>query len=226
MCGRNLIFMKNSNKSKLLERPKNSKLTLINEKVKKIGRNWLSEYKCDCGKIKLIRKGHVDSGSTKSCGCSTQELRRPLIIKHGLWANNKKLFTIWQTMRRKCYDKKHHNFKNYGSRGIKVCKKWLKSFKIFHEWSIKNGYVVDTKLQLDRRNNDGDYKPSNCRWTTAKVNSNNRRSSLKVEKVKKIKYLLSKGLSSYKISEMTDTPASSIRGIKQGRTHSDVIIDR
>lgn len=127
-------------------------------------------------------------------------------------------------MRRKCYDPRNHNFKNYGARGISVCKKWLKSFKVFYEWSVENGYIVNHKLQIDRINNDGNYKPSNCRWTTAKVNSNNRRSSVKIEKVKQIKYLLLQGLSSYKISDMVDVPASTIRGISQGRSHSDVTI--
>lgn len=206
---------------KYYTQPEDSKLTLIKEKVKKISKEWLSEYKCVCGKIKLLRKSHVDSGSTKSCGCSSQELRRPYIVTHGLWANNKKLFTVWQTLRRKCYDPRSHNFKNYGGRGIGVCKQWLKSFKTFYEWAIKNGYKQG--LQIDRVNNNGNYKPSNCRWTTAKVNSNNRRSNLPKERIREIKILLNFGFGTSTIRQMMGGGAiSHIRAIREGRVHSDI----
>jgi hypothetical protein len=39
--------------------------------------NFLVEVECDCGTKKIIHKGQVVSGSTKSCGCLLREnLRR------------------------------------------------------------------------------------------------------------------------------------------------------
>lgn len=35
-----------------------------------------------------------------------------------------KLSQIWVNMMRRCYDKKHHNFRFYGGVGVFVCKKW------------------------------------------------------------------------------------------------------
>jgi hypothetical protein len=55
-----------------------------------------------------------------------------------------------------------------------VCKKW-NSFVTFNKWAISHGYADD--LQIDRKNNNGNYSPFNCRFVTCKVNQNNRRDS-------------------------------------------------
>ena len=68
-------------------------------------------------------------------------------------------------------------YSDYGGRGITVCKEWNGSFEIFRDWAITHGYE-DGKghdCSIDRINNDGNYEPENCRWTTAKVQANNQR---------------------------------------------------
>lgn len=40
---------------------------------------------------------------------------------------------------------------------------------------MKNGYKEG--LTIDRINNDGNYEPSNCRWTTKLVQANNTRTN-------------------------------------------------
>lgn len=49
----------------------------------------------------------------------------------------------------------------------------------FYNWAINNGYKEG--LSIDRINNNGNYEPNNCRWTTMKVQCNNRRRSIKLE---------------------------------------------
>lgn len=91
--------------------------------------------------------------------------------KHGLSDN--KLYGVWNSMKYRCYNKNAHNYCNYGGRGIKICKQWIDNFLNFYEWAISNGYKEG--LTIDRIDNDGDYCPSNCRFTTVLRQSNNTR---------------------------------------------------
>lgn len=91
---------------------------------------------------------------------------------------SRRLYGVWNNMRHRCYDKKDDSYKNYGGRGIEICNEWLHSFKAFYTWAINNGYKIG--LTIDRRDNNGNYEPSNCRWVTMKVQNNNRRDNLYV----------------------------------------------
>lgn len=94
--------------------------------------------------------------------------------KHGMWGTS--LYIRWKHIKQRCYNPNDSGYKNYGGRGIKVCEEWLDKetgFKNFYNWSINNGYRED--LSIDRINNDGNYEPTNCRWTTRKIQNNNTR---------------------------------------------------
>ena len=96
-------------------------------------------------------------------------------IKHGAYAKNYALYTVWNTMKHRCEDRKRTKYKDYGARGIKVCPEW-KEPNAFIDWALANGY--EKGLQIDRIDNDGDYSPDNCRWVSPKVNSRNRRNTI------------------------------------------------
>lgn len=74
-------------------------------------------------------------------------------------------------MNRRCYNPKLREWHRYGGRGISVCDRWRNSFAAFLEDMGDPG----PGFQLDRVDNDAGYSKTNCRWATAKANSNNRR---------------------------------------------------
>ena len=78
--------------------------------------------------------------------------------------HEKRLYKCYHAMKTRCLNSKDRYYARYGGRGITVCKEWLKGFDYFYDWALQNGYADN--LTLDRRNNDGNYEPSNCRWIT------------------------------------------------------------
>lgn len=63
------------------------------------------------------------------------------------------IYNIWYNILSRCYNKKDKNYKNYGIRGIIVCKKWL-NFQNFCQWYLneKEKYYknFEEKLDLDK----------------------------------------------------------------------------
>jgi hypothetical protein len=121
---------------------------------------------CDCGTEKTYRSNRLLNGESVGCGCS----KGANLKTHGLGKPPE--YMVWWGLKNRCNRERDKCYHLYGARGITVCKRWKNSFAAFFE---DMGSRPFPKAQIDRIDNDGNYEPGNCRWTTAKINSNNTR---------------------------------------------------
>ena len=90
-------------------------------------------------------------------------------------------YRAWNLMKRRCYNHNDRSYRNYGSRGIKVCDRWINSFQNFLE---DMGSKPDG-CSLDRIDTNKDYSPENCRWADWWTQQRNRRNNRAVPCIKK-----------------------------------------
>lgn len=132
------------------------------EKTDKYMRHTKYECRCDCGVIKTVRKTHlINNISTQCASCANK--------KHGLYKHP--LYEAWCKMKQRCYNKNHNSYKYYGERGIKVCERW----NSFENFLLDMGERPSAIHSLDRIDPNGNYEPTNCRWSTPKEQCENRR---------------------------------------------------
>lgn len=103
---------------------------------------------------------------------------------------NRRLGNIYNHMKRRCYNPKFPQYKDYGGRGITVCEEWLspervhlslnsnpsKGFLAFKDWALTHGYSAN--LTIDRIDNNKGYSPENCHWVSRKVQNRNKRNTV------------------------------------------------
>ena len=79
----------------------------------------------------------------------------------------------WSAMRQRCLNPKHPSYKNYGGRGISICKRWM-SFEAFY---ADLGDKLKT-YSLERVNVNGNYEPNNCKWIPMAQQAKNKRKTV------------------------------------------------
>lgn len=136
-------------------------------------RRWLC--RCDCGNEVEVITGDLRNGNTTSCGCYIRELHADRLRIHGM--SKTTTYNVWASMLQRCNNPNSDKYQYYGGRGITVCERW----HVFENFLADMGERPSKNHSIDRIDNDREYGPDNCRWTTMRRQNRNRRSNIEIE---------------------------------------------
>lgn len=136
-----------------------------------LNRNAYWNCQCSCGNYVVVSARQLTylKNPTRSCGCYNHDI----IFKHGHTPKGKasRTYKSWQSMRQRCSNKNAPDYAHYGGRGISVCDRWNNSFEAF----LSDMGERPMGKSIDKINNNGNYEPGNCKWSTAKEQRANQR---------------------------------------------------
>lgn len=134
---------------------------------------------CSCGNFFNATTDKIVSRHTKPCGCRIKKVLRErnatpemiALAKDRGVSGTRKLpeYAVWIGMIGRCADP---NNEDYQQRGITICQRWRKSFLHFYQ---DVGPRPTPQHSLERKDNNGNYEPGNCKWATQSEQCLNRR---------------------------------------------------
>jgi len=128
-------------------------------------------YECTCGKVTTARLDYIKKKSDTLCADCSRAIRCKTKPKlHKVYARE---YRSWSAAKNRCRNPNHHAYTKYGGRGITFNPVW-DDFSVF----LKDMGIRPPDTTLDRKDNDGNYTPGNCRWATQSEQVMNQRKQL------------------------------------------------
>lgn len=130
-----------------------------------------------CGQTRRVKPSVLADGRGKYCSKACQGIGRRTHGETIDQANPSPEYRTWTGIKTRCLNPNDRGYPRYGGRGITICDRWRDSFEAF---LADVGRRPSPAHSIDRINNDRGYEPGNVRWTTADVQSRNRRTVVRI----------------------------------------------
>lgn len=133
--------------------------------------------RCECGNVVKVKANSLLNKNTKSCGCLRKDCQRENGRNRGTHRmTHSPTWNSWQAMKSRCHYQPNVGYRNYGGRGIGICKEWDESYEAF----LRDMGERPLGFTLDRIDVNKDYFKKNCRWVSQQIQNNNRRNTPKI----------------------------------------------
>lgn len=132
--------------------------------------------RCECGAEKWKEVSEISRGRSLTCkehsgvdvritrACPNHEVRRKLMAR---------IYAIVQ----RCTNPASRGYPDYGGRGIRVCRRWLKDRAAFFEYLVTLPGYDNLNWSIDRIDNDSGYRPDNLRFASQLTQNKNKRNT-------------------------------------------------
>jgi len=132
---------------------------------------------CECGKTSVAYGYNLKSGKSRSCGCAIAPALLKSNITHGKYNTPER--RVWTGIKTRCFNANEKTWPYYGGRGITVCARWLGEAG-FSNFLADMGERPSSKHSIEREDVNGNYEPDNCVWASKKMQSRNKRNTLRI----------------------------------------------